>query len=486
MAEHFGSDILGPEDDTKVVEIASPYNGALLATLETQGWVQANTALEVASALFQDRSNWLSPAQRSSILQLTALKLTEAHEEFALRISQEGGKPLLDARVEVTRAIEGLEIAARTIHTLAGHEIPMNLNGVSRNHMAFTRFEPKGVVVAITAFNHPLNQVTHPIACSIAAGCPIIIKPAEDTPLSCIALVALLREAGLPKNFCQIIHLWDKNLSERLATDPRVGLLHFTGSAAVGWRLRSLIAPGTDCILEHGGASALIIAPDVPEEECIAPIIKSAFTHAGQLCVSLQRLFVHYKMAKKIGKLLAEAAGNLKIGDPTSEKTTLGPMIRKPELKRVHRWVSSAIESGGKVLCGGKPQSDTCYPATIILDPSPKCELSTEEVFGPVLAIYTYENLETAITKANALPFQFQSSIFTKNIDIALYAGQHMKANTVLINEIPSFRVDWMPFEGSQRSGLGVGGIEPTIRKMSQAKLWIFKSPGLDALTLKT
>ena len=245
----------------------------------------------------------------------------------------------------------------------------MNLNAASAGRFAVTRHEPIGVVVAISAFNHPLNLIVHQVGPAVAVGCPVIVKPAEDTPLSCIRFVEILREAGLPEEWCQLFVTDDLKAATELVTDSRVGFFSFIGSARVGWFLRSKLSPGTRCALEHGGAAPVILAEDTDIEEAISLLTKGGFYHAGQVCVSVQRIYAHESIAREVTDRLSQAAQSLKIGDPTAPETEVGPLIRPAEIDRVESWVNEAVENGAELVCGGKRVTDSCYACTVLFNP---------------------------------------------------------------------------------------------------------------------
>jgi acyl-CoA reductase-like NAD-dependent aldehyde dehydrogenase len=390
----------------------------------------------------------------------------------------EGGKPYADTRIEVERAILGVKLGIQAVHQLHGEQVPMGLTRASAQRMAFTAMEPIGVVVALSAFNHPLNLIVHQVIPAIAAGCPVIVKPAPATPLSCLAFVQLLKEAGLPEGWCQTLLLSNEQ-AEKLATDPRVAYLSFIGSAKVGWYLRSKLAPGTRCGLEHGGSAPVIVDRSADVAEAIPAIVKGGFYHAGQVCVSVQRVFVHESMLAGFNDLFLPAVSALKVGDPEDPATEVGPLINPKEVERVANWVEEAVAGGGTRLCGGRKLSDTCYAPTVLLNPPVTARVSTEEVFGPVVCVYTYEDTNDAISRANALPYAFQSAVFAKDIDAALHIASQLNASSVMVNDHTAFRVDWMPFGGRGVSGLGVGGITHSAHEMSNEKLVVFKSKKL-------
>jgi len=376
------------------------------------------------------------------------------------------------------RAINGVKIAIEEISHLSGETIPMGQTASSVNRLAFTIREPIGVVASVSAFNHPLNLTIHQTITAFAAGAPVIIKPASTTPLSCLRFVEILKQAGLPNGWCQAV-ICDKRLAEEIVTDSRISYLSFIGSADVGWRLRSKLAPGVHCALEHGGAAPVIVEPDADIEEMLPALLKGGFYHAGQVCVSVQRVFVHTSIVNKVASSLAKMASILKVGDPLDPETEVGPLIQPYEVDRVELWVNEAISGGGKLLCGGKRISDSCYQPTVILNPPMDANVSTHEIFGPVVCIYSYDNIEDAINLANGLSFIFQGAVFTKNIDVALNVVNKLNATAVMVNDHTAFRVDWMPFGGGGSSGIGVGGIPYSINEMTREKLVVLKSKGV-------
>ncbi len=397
-------------------------------------------------------------------------------EELAIEAAREGGKPLIDSRVEVARAIDGIKICIETIRTVSGKEIPMGISDSSAQRLAFTRKQPIGVVVAISAFNHPLNLIIHQVAPAVATGCPVIIKPAGDTPLSCMRFLRLLHEAGLPPQWAQGLVTDSNETATALATDSRVAFFSFIGSARVGWWLRSQLAAGTRCALEHGGVAPVIMAADADLEEAIPLLSKGGFYHAGQVCVSVQRVFAHTSIIEPLAAQLTLAAEQLTVGDPTDAGTEVGPLIRPAELTRIDEWVQEAINAGAMLLCGGKALSGTCYAPTILLDVPDHVTISQKEIFGPVICLYRFDNIDDAFSRANQLPVAFQAAIFTKNLDTALAGYQQLDASAVMVNDHTAFRVDWMPFAGLKESGLGIGGIPHTMHDMQIDKMMIIKS----------
>lgn len=476
MSHHYSLMIANHDNaDREKVTVSAPFDSSTIATLDAAGVSDVEKALATAADLFNDKSKWLSASQRIDILTKTAALMREQFDELVMVAASEGGKPLIDTRVEVDRAIDGVLNCIECIRTDQGHEIPMGINPASEKHLAFTHSEPIGVVVAVSAFNHPLNLIVHQVGPAVASGCPVIIKPAEDTPLSCYRFISILRQAGLPEEWCQGLVVSDLDIATALVTDSRVGFFSFIGSANVGWMLRSKLAPGTRCALEHGGAAPVIIEPDADLVETLPAIAKGGFYHGGQVCVSVQRVFCHKNVINVVASNLVKIAGKLVVGDPTKAETEVGPLIRPHEIERVNKWVNDAVKEGAELLIGGKAENN-CYLPTVLLNPSPLSMVSTNEIFGPVICLYTYDNINDAIKQANALPVAFQASIFTKHIDTALHAYKQLNASAVMINEHTAFRVDWMPFAGLRHSGLGVGGIPHTYHDMQIKKMMVLKS----------
>ena len=475
MTAHFPTLVPGATP-SGTMTVHAPWDGSVIADIETGGPDVVETALTTARALADDRDARLPKDERIAILERTAAIMLERREELAVEAAREGGKPLVDSLVETDRAIDGVRLCVETLRTQVGTEIPMGIDAASRNRIALTRWEPIGVVLAFSAFNHPLNLIVHQVGPAVASGCPVIVKPAEATPLSCMRFVGILREAGLPEPWCQALMTDSLETAGSLVSDPRVDFFTFIGSARVGWMLRSRLAPGTRCVLEHGGAAPVLVGADADLDDAIPLLTRGGFYHAGQVCVSVQRVFVEEELARELARRLAEAASALTVGDPTQPDTEVGPLIREAEVTRIGEWVA---ESGGEVLAGGAPISSRAYAPTVLYDPSPDAKVSTEEIFGPVVCVYPVESLDEGTARANSLPQGFQAAVFTKDIDVVLRATQRLDASAVMVNDHTAFRVDWMPFAGLKQSGLGTGGIGYTMRDMQVQKLTVIRSPEL-------
>jgi len=458
------------------LEVTAPFDGASIANIPRMNAAQIETALASAYALYRNRDAWIPKAKRIEILRNAAKIISGRAEELAQQAAREGGKPLIDSRVEIARAIDGIEVCIETMRTHAGDVIPMGVNAASAGHLAFTQFEPIGVVAAVSAFNHPFNLIVHQVGPAVAAGCPVLVKPASATPLSCIAFVEILHEAGLPKAWGQVVIPETNALATTMVTDKRVAFFSFIGSGAVGWGLRAQLAPGTRCALEHGGAAPVILAADADLAANLPRLAKGGFYHAGQVCVSVQRIYAHASIAEKVAQELGKLGDAMKVGDPTRADTEVGPLINHGECDRVHTWVQEAVAGGAKLISGGEKISPSCYRPTVLFNPPQDARVSTSEVFGPVICVYAYTDIDEAIARANSLPVSFQAAVFTRDLDTALRVYNRIDATAVMVNEHTAFRVDWMPFAGARESGHGVGGIPYTIHDMQTEKLMVIRS----------
>jgi acyl-CoA reductase-like NAD-dependent aldehyde dehydrogenase len=457
-----------------MIDVVQAFDRTPIAELEADDAAALERKLEAARKVFADRGAWLKPHQRIEILTRLAGLMQGRREHLAMQIAREGGKPLTDALVEADRAIDGVHAAAAELRTRAGREVPMGLTPASVDRRAFTILEPIGVVVAISAYNHPLNLVVHQVAPAIATGCPVIVKPAQTTPLSCIEFVDLVHQAGLPADWCQVFLPETNELAEALATDPRIAFLSFIGSSRVGWHLRSRLPPGTRCALEHGGAAPVIIDRGADLDRLIQPLTKGGYYHAGQVCVSVQRIYAHADVARAFADRFAASAAALKVGDPTLPETEVGPLILAREADRVEAWTREAVAGGAQLFGGGRLNETTLRPA-VLFDPPADAKISTLEVFGPVVCIYPYTRIDDAVAAANSLPTAFQASVFTEELRTAFDIAERLAASAVMVNDHTAFRTDWMPFAGRRQSGYGVGGIPATMRDMTEEKMIVFR-----------
>lgn len=457
-----------------MLKVFAPYDEHLIREIPLTSQEEAERLLDESNALYHDHSGRLPKYERIKILKKFGQLLSENVEALAKQAAEEGGKPLIDSLIEVNRAVNGVDIAVQELGQMRGTEIPMELTESAKNHIAYTMLEPVGVVFAVSAFNHPVNLIIHQVVPAVAAGCPVIVKPAAATPLSCLSVVDLLYKAGLPEAWCKAV-VCDREVTNRIASDNRMKFLTFIGSAKVGWKLRSSLAPGARCALEHGGAAPVIVEPDADVDAALPGLVKGGYYHAGQVCVSVQRVFVHRDIMPAVKDRMAAMVRGLRVGDPLDSSTEVGPLIKPGEVDRVDDWVREALDQGAELLCGGRKVSDTCYEPTLLLNPAQHSKCSQEEIFGPVVCLYEYEDYRDAIVVANMVPFNFQASIYTESLNTAVDCVNRLKATAVMVNEHTAFRVDWMPFGGAEMSGLGTGGIGYSMRDMCHEKLVVIK-----------
>lgn len=461
-----------------VIKVNRPHDQSLIQEVPLMNAQALENILSKAHRLFLNPECWLPAYERIEILEKTAQIMAGQIDKLTKIAAREGGKPYQDSKVEVLRAVSGVKLAAEHIAQIKGEQIPMGHTRSSSQRLAFTMREPIGVVASVSAFNHPLNLIVHQTVPAIAVGSPVIIKPAKATPLSCFAFMDILKEAGLPDGWCTVF-IGDVELNQKLVTDSRINYFSFIGSAKVGWHLRSKLSPGTRCALEHGGVAPVIVEPDADLDEMLPALLKGGFYHAGQVCVSVQRVFVHEKICDEVAERLAAMAKELIVGDPLDEKTEVGPLIVPGEVDRVEQWVNEAVEKGAVLLCGGKRLSDFYYAPTVLLNPPEDTKVSTREVFGPVVCLFSYTDRNVAIKQANALPYAFQASVFTDSLNAGLEIVKKLNATAVMVNDHTAFRVDWMPFGGRDESGIGMGGIPYSMEEMTRTKMLVIKNKNL-------
>ncbi len=478
MANHktYSSQLVGAPKSNTVIEVASPFSGEIVGAVEEANSAILEHAFEVAEKAHRNTAEALPAYKRADILEKTAALVEENLDDYAMTITLEGGKPLNDAVIETKRAVNTLRLSAEAALSLDGEQPSMGRTAAGENKTSFIVREPIGLVSSISAFNHPLNLSAHLIGPSLAPGNSVVLKPAADTPLCSMKLGLHFLEAGLPPEFLSIVNC-NPPLAEQCATDPRINFLNFIGSDRVGWSLRSKLPTGARIMLEHGGLSPAIVEPDANIEKTAASCVKGGYYHAGQVCVSLQRLFVHETIYEDFLTIFVDKVKALKVGDPSLAETEVGPLIRESSVTKMIEFVDDALKLGANARCGAERMDSNCYAPTVLTEVKPGMKAHEQEIFGPIVNIYKYSDLDSALAEANDSPYAFQSSIFTQDIDRALHAARTLDATAVMINDHPAFRVDWMPFGGRKASGVGMGGVRYAAEEMSHLKIINIQKP---------
>ena len=435
----------------------------------------AANKLELAWRRFKDKKQHLPLHERISILERLVQVMERETDAFAEMIAQDGGKPLTDARVETSRAIAGVRMAIQTVSEERGHVIPLGHQASSAGRISFTQKFPRGVVLAFSAFNHPLNLIVHQVIPAFASGCPCVVKPAADTPLCCIKFIEAMYEAGVPEDYASCVITEDLDIAGEMVRSDKIAFFSFIGSARVGWMLRSQLHPGVRCALEHGGVAPSIVSDTADLDVAIPSITKGGFYHAGQVCVSTQRIYVDRALHAQFVALLCDSVGRLKVGDASDPATEVGPLIRPAEADRVDEWVREAVGLGAELGVGGKRLEGNYYQPTVILSPPAEAKVSCQEIFGPVVCVYPYYTFDEALAAATIHPHAFQAAIYTRELDTIYAAYDAFDASAVMVNDHTAFRDDAMPFAGLSASGLGVGGIPYTIEEMQFEKMLVLK-----------
>lgn len=411
-----------------------------------------------------------APFERAAILQKTADSIRVQRDELARLITSENGKPIRDSRAEVLRAENTFTIAAEEAKRIGGEVLPLDAEVQGQNKIGWTRRFPLGPVAAITPFNFPLNLVAHKVAPALACGCSVIVKPSPRTPKIAWKLAEILWESGCAREVLQVFEGGAQE-ARALAQDERIRVLSFTGSAAVGWELKS-IAGKKKVLLELGGNAATIVHADADLKRAVDRLIPGCFAYSGQICISTQRLYLHESIEKPFLDSFLARAKQLKRGDPMDEKTDLGPMIDEAAAKRIEEWVEEALKAGAKLLLGGKREGNF-YPPTVLSSVKPNLRICAEENFAPVVVVESYCDPAQAITAVNASRYGLQASLFTNDLQFTIRAFESIEVGALLINEIPGFRVDSMPYGGVKDSGFGREGIRYAIEEMTEPRLMI-------------
>jgi acyl-CoA reductase-like NAD-dependent aldehyde dehydrogenase len=468
-----------PIGDTSIttgewIEVRAPYDDALLGRVPTCGSEQVDDAVRAAKAVLDagPPPTW----KRAEILDRAADIVSQRTEELARIIATESAKPIKTARVEAQRCVSTFTFAAVAARTLAGDVVPMEASAAGEGKLAFTLRMPIGVVGAISPFNFPLNLVAHKLAPAIAAGCPVVLKPASQTPLSAITLARiLLDECGLPAGYLNVVTGSGGTVGNAIVDHPDIALITFTGSPEVGWGIKGR-APRKKVGLELGNNAPLIIEPSADVETVAKKVSVAGFSHAGQSCISTQRIYVHESVREQFLDALVPLVEGLVVGDPLDEKTDVSALISSGERDRVQSWVDEAVAAGAEILAGGKVREDGVLSPTVLGGVTPDMNVCANEVFGPVVGVATYSSLDDALRLANDSRYGLQAAIFTADLTDALRAARTLDYGGVLVNEVPTFRADQQPYGGNRDSGNTREGPQWAVKEMTEERLVIIQT----------
>ena len=453
-------------------EVLDKYKGMQIGKIPQATEEQMEQAIVAALDAFETTKKW-SAGKRAEMMQKVYDKLEEKKETFIDLIINEGGKPRSYATNEIERSLTTLKLGIEECTRFGGEVIPMDW-GAGEGKTAFTKRYPIGVVACITPFNFPLNLVMHKVAPALATGCTVVIKPAPQAPMSCLAFAELLKEAGYPAGTINVL-VCDIPVAEKLVKDERVAKLSFTGSDKVGWYLKSICGK-KKVTLELGGNASVIVDEDVDVESIADLVAKGAYLYAGQICISTQRIFVHSKVYDRFKEALIIAIKKLKVGDAQQEDVLVGPVIDKGHLNRINDWVKEAKEDGAEILLGGNIKSDehNLYEPTLITNTQPSMKVAAEEIFGPVATFERADSFEEAIEMTNNSKYGLQVGVFTNSLKNFKLAADRLEVGGVMMNNIPGFRIDHMPYGGVKDSGLGREGLSYAMEEMTEGRLIVY------------
>lgn len=458
-------------DTGSSLDVVNPYNNEIIAKVCVALDKDVQTALEAASKAKKEMAN-LFAVKRGEILDKLTSLIERDKDEIAEIISLESGKGITFAKGEVQRSIETFKFSSDEARRLSGELIPLDASKSGLNRFGYYKRYPVGVVAAITPFNFPLNLVAHKVGPAIAAGCPIILKPASTTPLTSVKLVELLLEAGLPEMGINLLIGSGKTVGNKIVESDLVNMITFTGSPEVGLEIKSK-AKMKKVTLELGNNAPLIIHHDADIEKALPRCMVGAFSNSGQVCISIQRIYVHEGRYSEFKDIFVEAVKSAAVGDQLDEKTLVGPMITEDEAIRVENWIKEAVDQGAKILAGGKREKSIIYP-TILENCTPDMKVVAEEVFAPVVCLFKYSKLQEAIDMANDTKYGLQAGIYTNDINTAFKAIDELEYGGVMVNDMPTFRVDNMPYGGVKLSGTGREGARFSVMEMTELKTVMF------------
>ncbi len=475
LRESYGFILAGRMVDSKTeLAVTNKYTGHVATRVARADAAAVQKAIAAAAESF-DQTRRLPPYKRQEILNALVQRISQRHEELARVLCIEAGKPIRDARGEVTRLIDTLRVSAEEAVRIDGRYQPLEISPRADGFEAIIRRFPVGPCSFITPFNFPLNLAAHKIGPAIAAGCPWVLKPASATPVTAILLGEMLMETEWPKGAFSVLPCSGET-AEPLITDDRIAKLSFTGSPGVGWWMKSK-AGRKRVTLELGGNAPCIVDRGADLARAAERITRGAFYQSGQSCISVQRVLIHRDAYDDLKGRLIEQAAALKAGDPLDEQTFLGPLISEDDARRVEQWVHEAVQRGARIVCGGR-RDGSLFAATYLENVPPDAKASCQEIFGPVATLEPFDDFRDAVARANATEYGLQAGVFTPSLDHAWYAYNELQYAGVVINDVPSMRVDSMPYGGIKRSGFGREGVRYAIEEMTELKLMLMSSVG--------
>lgn len=458
-------------DAPDTLTIRSPVTGEIVGEAAKAGPDELERAVQAAVQGFETTRK-LSSMKRSEILQRAAAGIARRKEELARTITLENAKPIKLSRGEVDRALATFTIAAEEAKRIGGELLPLDLDAPSEGRVGITRRFPLGPILAITPFNFPLNLAAHKVAPSMAAGNTLVLKPASATPLTALLLGEILLEAGMPAGMVNVTPC-GADLADRLVGDERFKLVTFTGSPAVGWELKRK-AGKKRVLLELGGNAAVVVHEDADLDLAVERCVAGAFAYSGQVCISVQRIYLQEKIADEFTRRFLEQTRKLVLGDPLEEKTDLGPMIDEAALAKTQQWVDEAARAGAKILIGGKREG-RFFPPTVLENLKPDMKVHCGEAFAPLANLYRYRDFAEAIVAANDSPYGLQAGLFTRDVGRIFQAFERLEVGGVIVNDVPTYRVDHMPYGGEKDSGLGREGVRYAVEEMTVLRLLALK-----------
>lgn len=453
------------------VYIANPYNGTAVGVLALAHEDDIDEGVESAVEAFSTLRN-TSSYERSKILSRIAQAIAKRRDEFAEMISNESGKPIRFSNAEVDRGIVTFTIAAEEALRIQGEVIPLDTTSSVRGRKGIVTRFPIGPIACISPFNFPLNLIAHKIAPAIASGNSFVIKPPPQAPLTSLLLGDCLLDSGLPSKAVNVLPC-SNNVAESLVRDSRIAMVSFTGSARVGWDVKQK-AGKKKVVLELGGNAAVIIDKHADLNLAVERCVLGAFAYAGQVCIKVQRIYVHKSVYKQFELKFLEAASEARVGNPLEANTVVGPMISLAEAERVDTWVKEAVSEGANIAWGGKRRGSMIEP-TVLDGVKPSMKVCSEEIFGPVATLHKVDSVEQAVAEVNNSRYGLQAGIFSNNVNSVMYAYKHLEVGGVIANDYPTFRVDNMPYGGVKDSGFGREGVRYAIQEMTEPKLLVME-----------